>query len=268
MYESHWGLQQTPFRACLDPTVFYESPTHEEALARMDFLVQQRRRLGLLMGDSGSGKSLLMEVFAGQCRQAGRVAVNLSLLGLQPTEFFWSLGSGLGLNLHPGGPLISLWQAVADQITGYRYQRFPTVLLLDDADRAAPDVLAFVRRLAQHDLAAESYLTMVLAGRARQIGRLGESLVDLAELRIDVERWDLADTEHYLEDSLRRAGQTSPLFDTAAIARLHELADGIPRRVGQLADLALAAGAGQDCQEIDAQTVEAACHELGVVEVS
>ena len=72
MYQAHWGLQESPFRGDLDPKSFYQSPTHEEALARLSFLVGQHRRLGLLVGPSGSGKSLLLEVFAQQLRRRKR----------------------------------------------------------------------------------------------------------------------------------------------------------------------------------------------------
>jgi hypothetical protein len=46
---------------------------------------------------------------------------------------------------------------------------------------------------------------------------------------------------------------------------LHELGGGIPRRVKQLADLALLAGAGQNLVQIEAETIEASFRELGVV---
>ena len=72
MYQAHWGLQESPFRGDLDPKSYYQSPTHEEALARLSFLVGQHRRLGLLVGPSGSGKSLLLEVFAQQLRRGKR----------------------------------------------------------------------------------------------------------------------------------------------------------------------------------------------------
>ena len=73
MYETHWGLRESPFRGLANPRYFYCSPTHDEALARLQFLVQHRRRLGLLLGMPGSGKSLLLEVFGRQhaeCRAA------------------------------------------------------------------------------------------------------------------------------------------------------------------------------------------------------
>ena len=49
-YQSYWGIRCAPFRGCFDPEFFYQSPTHEEALARLHFLVEQRRRMGLLIG--------------------------------------------------------------------------------------------------------------------------------------------------------------------------------------------------------------------------
>jgi hypothetical protein len=49
------------------------------------------------------------------------------------------------------------------------------------------------------------------------------------------------------------------------MTRIHELSDGIPRRVKQLAELALLAAAGQELRMIDAETVEGAYYELGIV---
>ena len=87
----------------------------------------------------------------------------------------------------------------------------------------------------------------------------------LAELRIDLEPWQRADTEQYVKTLLSQAGRQSPVFAQPAVDRLHELAHGIPRRVSQLADLALLAGAGQNLEQIDAGVVEEVYQELGVV---
>ena len=49
-----------------------------------------------------------------------------------------------------------------------------------------------------------------------------------------------------------------------AITCLHELTDGVPRRVRQLAELALLAGAGQELELIHEDTVNAVNDELSV----
>ena len=267
MYQTHWGLQESPFRGCIDPQFFYESPTHEEALARLHFLVDGRRRLALLLGPSGSGKSLLLEVFADALRRSGRPVAKLNLLGPEPAEMLWQLTAALQLNIEPTDSIAALWRAITDRLFEYRYQQLQTVILLDDADRASRQVLQQVTRLAQYDPSPQSRLTIVPAARSDRIGHLGETLLELAELRIDVEPWQQRDTAEFLNSSLAKAGCDSAVFADPAVARLHELSHGIPRRISQLADLALLAGAGAELDQIDAEVVESAFHELGVVEV-
>lgn len=267
MYLSHWGLRESPFQNRLDPRFFYESPAHEEGLARLHFLVEQRRRLGLLMGGAGTGKSLLLKVFAESMRQQGLPVASFSLLGVEPEEFLRELAGQLGLDPNRPQGISEVWRTVVDRIREYRYQQWATVILLDDADLAGQQVLLQVTRLAQHDLSPDSRLTLVLTGHQERIGRLGETLLELTDLRIDLSEWEASDTESYITRCLARAGRQEPLFDGPAMLRLHELAQGVPRRINQLADLALAAGAGQNLQQIDADTVESVYHELGVIEV-
>ncbi len=267
MYQSHWGLQELPFRSCLDPRFFYHSPSHEEALARLHFLVDQRRRVGLLLGVAGSGKSLLLEFFAEQLRQSGRPVAKVNLLGVEPPEMLCLMGAGLELNLDPAEPVARLWRALTDRLIEYRYQQLDTTILLDDADRAAAGTLELATRLAEHDPSPASRLTMVLAGQRTTMSRVGDRLLDLAELRIDLDPWEQSDTEAFLSSSLAQAGRQASVFADPAIARLHELSRGIPRRVSQLADLAMVAAAGEELQQVDAEVVESAFHELGLIEV-
>jgi general secretion pathway protein A len=265
MYQSHWGLQESPFLGCVAPEFFYPSPTHEEALARLQFLVDQRRRLGVLLGPSGSGKSLLLDVFAQQLRQRGRPVARLSLLGSDADEFLWQLATAWGLNPAFATPVGAIWRLLNDRLSEFRYQQLETVALFDDVDQADAAVLTHVARLARCHTVSDLRLTLVLAGRPEGIRKLDAHLLDLVELRIDVEPWEQADTQQFLTSSLARAGRKSPLFAEPAVAKLHELAHGIPRRVSQLADLALLAGAGQNLQRIDAGVVESAYQELGGV---
>ena len=267
MYQSHWGLDQAPFRTDLDPRFFYQGPTHDEALARLHFLVEQRRRMGLLLGEHGSGKSLLLLVFAEEIRRQGLPVAQVSLLGVEPSEFPALLAMHLEMNLPRGAPFHVIWRSIDDRLAEYRYQRVRSVVLLDDADRAKPDVLAQVARLAQLQQGPDSPLTLVLAARPRQAGQLGHSLLERVELRIDLGPWDEADTENFLKTSLCRAGGHLPIFAPSAISRLHALGEGIPRRITQLADLSLLAGAGRRMHEIDVETVESVYQELGVIEV-
>jgi type II secretory pathway predicted ATPase ExeA len=174
----------------------------------------------------------------------------------------WLLAAGWGLSLDPTQSLVTLWHALSDRLTEYRYQHLEPVALLDDADQADPRVLQHVARLARFDPSPEMRLSLVLASRNEGIAKLGESLCELVDLRIEVEPWEPADTEEFLHLRLSQAGRQSPVFAKGAVARLHELSHGIPRRVSRLADLALLAGAGQHLHQIDADVVEEVYQEL------
>jgi general secretion pathway protein A len=191
-----------------------------------------------------------------------RPVAKLSLLAVEPAEMLRMLAEQWGLNPEPSASTAWLWRALGDRLIEYRYQQLEAVVLLDDADQADRGVLEHVARLARFDPSPEMRLTIVLAGRNEGMARLWQPLLDLADLRIDLEPWQRADTEEFVGAALSQAGCTSPVFAGSALERLHELAHGIPRRVSQLADLSLLAGAGAELDQIDAGVVESVYQEL------
>jgi general secretion pathway protein A len=265
-YRAHWGLRETPFASGLNPRCYHQSPAHEEALARLQFLVEQHQQVGLLLGGPGTGKSLLLEVLARDLRRQGSQVANVSLLGVDVHEFLWLLAAELGLNPSPQADVFSLWRGVLDRLVENRYQQLDTVVLLDDADEAPPELLDHVARLAQADRGSPSPAVLVLSAAAQRVSRLGLRLLELADLRIDLEPWDEADTAAYLTAALAQAGCKSPVFTDDAASRLQSLSGGVPRRVNQLAALALVAGAGRRLPRIDAETIDSVYHELGAVD--
>jgi type II secretory pathway predicted ATPase ExeA len=246
------------------PEQFFESGAHEEALARLQYVVDQQHRVGLLLGDLGSGKSSLLRVLCRSLQEEGRQAVLVNLTGLRADQFPPQLAQLLrGGEACPGNPAAA-WRSILDQIIANRYQQRDTVVLLDDGDQAEPGVLTQVVRLAECDDDPDTRLTVVVAADVKHAKRLGGRLLDLTELRIEIEPWGCEQTRAFVQGALERAGVTGAVFQPEAVDRLHELADGRPRRICQLAELALVAGAGELKDEIDSPTVDAAFEELAV----
>lgn len=263
MYESYWKLSQSPFQSGFDPEHVYTSSAHDEALARLEFLVDNSRRLGLVVGPTGCGKSILLEVFARQLRRRGLQVATLNMFGIEERELLWNVAQQFGALISTEMSHLKLWKTVTDLIAEHRYQEQKTVLLCDDASEASEAALTQIIRLACSHVLPDDRLTIVLVAKSDGVHALGASLLERVEIKVEMEPWKLTDTIDYLRSS-KNGERSDHLFTPDAERRLHELAAGVPRRINQIADLCLLAGVGGGLYQIDAVTVENVYHELDV----
>jgi general secretion pathway protein A len=259
MYQAYWGLKESPFSPAAGRDLVEHSPLHAEALARLAFLVENRSQLGLLVGPAGSGKSLVLSQFARHQRTAGAAVALASAAGVAPRELLFEVASQWGVNPPEAAETGRLWRLASDRLAELRLEQVPAVLILDDVDAAQADALALVQRLLR---IADVEITVIAAARELAASRLAAWLQDQAELRIELSLWNEDETRSYLKQTLARAGRQQPAFADRAVARLFQLSAGVPRRVNQLAQLALVAGAGHNLAQIDEQTVLAVHEEL------
>jgi type II secretory pathway predicted ATPase ExeA len=257
----HWGLDRWPFPSSPAINQFYPTAGHNEALARIEYLVNSRRRLGALMGESGAGKSLVLRVAAGQLGRQGRAVALVDALGTTTREVLWQTACGLGTAPREDADTLWLWRQIADRLQENRMRQVDTVVLVDNAGNAGPDLVTQFVRLSRLDMMPAARWTMVLGAEPGQTVRWGATLCDLVDLRIEVGPWSAEDTIGYVQMELVEAGRTEPLFDNSALATLHELSRGVPRQVARLAIYALLAGAAAGAGAIDSSIVDAAYEE-------
>ena len=65
MYESYWNLEQKPFATGCDPRFYFPGESHQAALLKLRYAVENRCGGAILAGPSGSGKSLLVAMLRG-----------------------------------------------------------------------------------------------------------------------------------------------------------------------------------------------------------
>lgn len=255
MHIARWGLEKAPFSTIGTETVFYAGLPQQEALARLRYLVHNQRRLGLMLGGSGHGKSLVLALFAEEAQARGWNVASADLLGASVHEFYWSLATELAAGPRAGDDTFKLMRRVEHQLQRSRLEECKTILLFDDTDQAGPDIVTQLARLVQMPVDRVGDLTVVLAADSTQGLPISQRILNLVDLRIDLEPWDADDTTGFLQLALVAAGAEQPIFDEHALAEIHRLTGGVPRRVSRLADYALAAGSSAGLELIDAQTV-------------
>jgi general secretion pathway protein A len=258
MYLEHWGLERSPFAPSAAQPFYYEGESQAEAAARLRFVARQGRRLALLAGMRGTGKSLTLARFAQECRREGRGVVAVGLAGLTVRELLWHITAQLALGPRPGEDAVALFRRFAGcvETPAAASANSGTLLLLDDADQAGPDVRSQIVRLLNIG-GGRSCLTLILAAGTDGITRLGGELLDATDLCIDLEPWSDEDAIGYIQHALLEAGCDRPAFDDEALAVLATLSGGVPRHVNRLADHALLAAAAAGLEAVDAGTIEA-----------
>src|SRR5687768_18435262 len=95
MFEEFFGLSTKPFGKTPDPSFLYGSRQHREALARLEYAVEEKE-LALLVGDIGSGKTTLSRALIDRVGEE-RPIVLLINPRLTPTQLLRAVARGLGL---------------------------------------------------------------------------------------------------------------------------------------------------------------------------
>lgn len=259
-YLSHWKLNRSPFSLSGSQRGVFTGGTIEEALARLDFLADQHKKLGIILGPSGVGKSTLLNYFSAkrnsQVPREQLVLVDMSCIN---EEIIASrVAAALGITCQ--GNSNSCWSEVQDFLFSRSSIGHRTILLLDNFVELQDQFASALSKL----WCSKAHWSTVISVDDEAIVNLPRWLIDQCDLKIELPAWDLGQTADYFDFALRREGGREDLFDAQSITRIQELSDGIPRRIVQLAGLALVAGAVRKCPRIKADLVEQVCEEFTV----
>jgi len=255
-----------PFTGPAEPATLYRGPAQEEALARLEWLVAERQRCGLVVAADGMGKSHLVVAAARQLAGLAAEVAILSLAGLPEGEWLDLLLDRLPLDVASRAEPIRPWLKLENRLRENSLLGRPTVLIFDDLDRGPADALAGVARLVA--AAEPRFATTLVVATATPAGlaRVPEAIRQRAAVRIELFPWSEADVAAYLAEGLTRAGRPANLFTAAAT--IQRFATGVPAIVRRLAHLALAAADSGGLGQVDAATVEAVWRELSPCETA
>jgi general secretion pathway protein A len=229
MYESHWNLNAFPFDNRFDSEFYYPSESHQAALLKLMYSIETRRSAALLCGDSGMGKSMLVEAaIADQLvRYIARQAAPH-----EPGETSLDVGASI--------------EAIERFLKHNLSDGYHALLVIEEAHLLESNgSLAAVRmllNLASEQSASESAWSICLVGNIPIVGHLARhpELEDRIAVRCVLERFNLDSTVAYIEHRLRSAGSDRQTpFTERALEAIQLHAAGIPRRINRLCDMAM-----------------------------
>lgn len=269
MYQSYWNLQSGPFDEKMDFNYFYESHPHQAGLLKLQYLVENSKGAGLLVGGSGVGKSYLCHVLKNQLAEMNRPYVHLVFPQLSPVELISYLAVELGAEeagiepIAPGKDRII--RALHRQLLLLCEQGYKPVIVIDEAHLIVDQrIFETLHQLLNFQQTSEIDFTLLLVGDQLLLSHLQRSsqLDDRIAVRCLLKSLSTEDTRSYVEHRLQVAGRTEPVFEADAFQTLFELTQGSPRKINRLCDLALLVGYADELPVIAADVLEAVAEEL------
>ena len=270
MYVPFFGLAREPFSIAPDPRFLFMSERHREALAHLLYGVGGGGGFVLLTGEIGAGKTTVCRCFLEQIPPHCAVAYIFNPR-LTVAELLQTVCDEFGIAVPPRSPGETGVKAAVDALNAFLLRAHAegrsAVLIIDEAQSLAPDVLEQLRLLTNLETAERKLLQIILIGQPELREMLARPDMEQLAQRV-IARYHLGplsreETELYIRHRLAVAGAQARMpFEGAALAGIHRLTGGVPRRINLLADRALLGAYAQQRAQVDKRTVEQAAREV------
>lgn len=267
MYEGHYGLTAKCFSKTPDPSFLFQSRGHAEALARLQYAVEEREFM-LLTGDIGSGKTTLSRVLIDSLGD-GYVPLLIINPTLSPAQFLRALAMKMGV-AKPKHFKTDLLEQINQRLFKYHEDGVCPVVIVDEAQLIpGRDTFEEIRLLTNCQLDDANLMALALIGQSELRTRLKRPSYEAFRQRIGMSyhlsALSLVETAEYISYRLKVAGREEMLFTEDAVAALHKSSGGVPRVINTIATGALLTGMGKGRDTIDAQVIEEVVKDLDLI---
>lgn len=265
MYLDFYGLADKPFSITPNPRFVFLSKHHREVFAHLLFGVRSRAGFIEVTGEVGTGKTtVLRALFRELEREEARIAYIFNPC-LSAPDLLRTVNREFGLEHQAPPP--QLHAALNAFLLQENAAGRTVVLVIDEAQNLAVDVLEQIRLLSNLETETEKLIQIILVGQP-ELGVLlaKQELRQLSQritVRYHLQAMDAADTTAYIEHRLGIAGwNRGHLFTSAALRRIYQLTRGNPRMINILCDRALLLGFADNLAQIDLPEIRRAVAEL------
>jgi len=267
MYASFFGLNEKPFSITPDPRYLFLSERHAEALAHLVYGINEAGGFIQLTGEVGTGKTTVVRSLLAQAPKHAEIALILNPR-MTPAEFLLAICEELGVRVEPKseGSLKDLVDLLSVHLLKAHAEGKRVVLVVDEAQNLAPEVLEQVRLLTNLETETQKLLQIILIGQPEL-----REVLDRTELRQLAQRitgrYHLAplsaeETSAYVRHRLRVAGSTREIFSGFGLREVRRLSGGVPRLINIICDRALLGAFTEDRHLVSASVVRRAAGEV------
>jgi len=243
MYCDFFGFSEKPFTITPNPHFVFLSSIHREAFARLLYGVDSHAGFIALTGEVGTGKTTMLRTLLAQLDPEKYTSALIFNPCLSGEQLLAGICRELGVEADEkdrSGYLDALNRFLIEQNSAGR----TVVLVIDEAQNLAPDVLEQVRMISNLETERDKLIQIILAGQPELNDVLRRHDLRQLNQRITVRSRltpiKLDDAAHYINHRLKISGSRIPdIFSPAAVKRIYRFSHGIPRLINVACEQAL-----------------------------
>lgn len=268
MYEKHFGLERSPFRAKATGNDVFVGPQTASTMAGFRKALAAQDAVVTVSGPVGTGKTTLVER-AVDAMGTKYKTIRVGRMAMDSNDVLEALLVVLGVQDRPAGTF-QRFAALRRKLKELQDREVRVFILVEDALRAGTETLAELEALTAADAGESDGASIVLMGDERlaefmqspQLGQLQQRI----RQRHTIFPQCGAEMRAYLMHCFRQVGgDFERIFDARSVALLKELSGGIPRIANNLVESTLAAAAANGVDTIPATLIaEVASAEYGL----
>jgi len=266
MYLSYYSLDERPFSISPDPRFLFMSNRYREALAHLNYGIEDGGGFVLLTGEVGTGKTTVCRCLLQQLPERTRLAFVLNPK-LNSIELLATICDELNIE-YPENctSLKTLTDKLSEYLLKCYEEGLSVVLMIDEAQNVEDDVLEQIRLLTNLETNQKKLLQIILVGQPELQEKLARrELRQLAQritARYHLRPLSIKETIAYVMHRVKVAGSNKKLFSKKSILILHQKTLGIPRLINTICDRALVSACNLSKNEVNEKIMNGAINDV------
>ncbi|CAH1521866.1 General secretion pathway protein GspA [Vibrio owensii] len=265
MYKDFFGFVELPFSIVPNSRYLYLSQRHKEAITHLQAGLGDGGGFAMLTGEVGTGKTTVAKAMLANLDENTKAG-----LILNPTfssrDLLEAVCDEFKVTYPQDATLKQLNQVIHEYLLSNHKSGWTTLLVIDEAQHLAADVLEQLRLLTNLETDTRKLLKVLLVGQP-ELQRLLQTtqLRQLAQRitgRYHLLPLDEKETADYITFRLHTAGGDKQLFDRSSTKLIAKYSHGIPRLINLICDKSLNMSYYKGNVVVDKQTVHQACEEV------
>lgn len=261
-----YKLKESPFSTTVDSRFFYKTQQHAEALVRLKYAAENMKGLAVVVGDIGTGKTMLATRLLEELETGPFEAAMLVVIHAAVTSQWMLRKIAYQMEVpQPAETKTELLTQLTRRLEEVLDSGKKPVVLIDEAQMLrSQELMEDFRGLLNIELNGRKAVTFVLFGLMEldHALALDPALHQRVAVRYQLMPLDPAGTQAYVKHRLHVAGSQNSMFEQGTFAPICSYARGVPRLINALCDNALLEGFLRKRERVDESLIREVAKDL------